>query len=179
MLRRVREVGPALWVPVTWGFVAAAHVGVVGTHPVLVAHGVMLTMLVGFVGLSWTEMGRGVLEAWRLVILVGIPVTAAGLIGLLLTPPATQLLVVSLVGWMLLPAPALWYTATVSAAEGEQGAARVNHLAAGTTVAGVAAYSVALLVGGVATPTPTAGLLGIALVGLGQTIGIVDAVVRY
>jgi hypothetical protein len=179
MFRRVREVGPALWVPLAWGFVAAAHLELVGDWLVYVALVVMLAMLVGFLALSWDEMASGALRAWRYVILVGIPVTAAGIAGLFTYPHETDLLVVSLLGWMLLPAPAFWDTAARSAAAGEEQGALVNRVAAGLTVFGAAAYAVGLLVGGLDSPTTSAALLGLAGVGLGQTVGIVDAVVRY
>lgn len=179
MLRRVREVGPALWVPLAWGFAAAAHLELVGDYPLLVAHLVMLAMLVGFVVLSWREMASGALRAWRRVVLVGIPVTAAGAVGLWLDPPLPALMAVAVVGWMLLPIPAFWDTARRSAAARQPTGAAVNRLAAALSIFGAAAYGVALLVGGLEQPTTTASMLGLLGVGLGQTLGIVDAVVRY
>ena len=68
----------------------------------------------------------GVLRAWRLVTLAGVPVTAAGLVGSLDAPVDGRLLAVPLVGWMLLPAPAFWHTAATSAGAGDSRAAFVN-----------------------------------------------------
>ncbi|PSQ05394.1 hypothetical protein BRC97_09150 [Halobacteriales archaeon QS_6_71_20] len=119
MFRRVRETAPAGLVPAAWAFAIAGHLGLVGERPVLIAHVVMVVLLVAFVVLSWGDMRRGVLRAWRLVILAGIPVTLAG----------------------------------------------------------VGAYLAALAVG--TAPSASSRIAGLALVGVGQTVGIVDAAARY
>ncbi|MFC7068992.1 hypothetical protein [Halobaculum lipolyticum] len=175
MFRRIRETVPAALVPLAWTFAIAAHLGAIGRRPVLIGHLVMDVLLVLFVVLSWTDMREGVLRAWRGVILAGIPVTLAGTLGLLVVtwPLSAPLRAVSVVGWTLLPAPALLSTGRESV-----GSARtVNYAAAALSVAGAAAY-LAGLVGG-AAPDATVRLAGLALVGVGQTAGIVDAVVRY
>ncbi|SHH23462.1 hypothetical protein [Halobaculum gomorrense] len=175
MFRRTRETAPAGLVPLAWGFAIAAHLGLVADRPVLVAHLVMDALLVAFVALSWADMGAGVLRAWRLVILAGIPVTLAGTVGLLVAPdPASSLLVaVSVVGWTLLPVPALWYTGREAA--GTAGA--VNYAAATLSLAGAVGYVAALAAG--AVPDSSLRIAGLAFVGVGQTVGIVDAAVRY
>lgn len=174
MFRRVRETAPAGLVPAAWAFAIAGHLGLVGERPVLIAHVVMVVLLVAFVVLSWGDMRRGVLRAWRLVILAGIPVTLAGVAGALASPPAAApLLAVSLVGWAVLPAPALWYTGREST-----GTARtVDRTAAALSLAGVGAYLAALAVG--TAPSASSRIAGLALVGVGQTVGIVDAAARY
>ncbi|MFC7137257.1 hypothetical protein [Halobaculum litoreum] len=175
MFRRIRETAPAGLVPLAWAFAVAAHLGAVGDRPVLIAHLVMDALLVLFVVLSWTDMRTGVLRAWRTVILVGIPVTLAGTAGLLAPGLGTTPLLVSVVGWMLLPAPALWYTARASA-----GTARpVNRAAAALSLVGAAVYLAGVFVGGPTDPLLALAVPGLALVGVGQTAGIVDAVVRY
>lgn len=175
MFRRTRETAPAGLVPLAWGFTIAAHLGLVADRPILIAHLVMDVLLVAFVGLSWADMATGVLRAWRLVILAGTPVTLAGTVGLLVAtdPGSSPLVAASVVGWTLLPVPALWYTGRESA-----GTARtVNYAAAALSLAGAAVYGGALAAGAV----PESGLrvAGLALVGVGQTVGIVDAAVRY
>jgi len=174
VFRRVRETAPAGLVPLAWAFAIAAHRGVVGERPVLIAHAVMVVLLVAFVVFSWGDMREGVLRAWRLVILAGIPVTLAGVAGALASPPAAApLLAASVVGWALLPAPALWYTGGES-----PGTARtVNRVAAALSLAGVAVYLAALAVG--TAPSASPRVAGLALVGVGQTVGIVDAALRY
>jgi hypothetical protein len=169
VFRRARESGPALLVPLAWTLVVAARLEVVADRPLLVAHAVMVALLVAFVVLSWREMATGVLRAWRGVILAGVPVTVAGTVGLLRVPPEPTLLAVSLYGWMLLPAAGLAYTATreVTVAWPYAGGAAA-------CVLGALVHAVAP--GTVGAPGVVAGL---ALVGAGQTAGIVDAVVRY
>lgn len=169
MFRRVRETAPAGLVPLAWTFAVVAHLGLVGERPVLIAHLVMDVLLVAFVALSWGDMAEGVLRAWRTVILVGIPVTLAGTAGLLGPSPNATLLAVSVVGWTLLPAPALWYTGRASS-----GSARtVNYAAAALSAVGAVVYLAGLLTG---LPWLVPGLV---VVGAGQTAGIVDAVLRY
>jgi hypothetical protein len=169
VFRTLRESGPAVLVPLAWTLVVAAHLGLVADRPLLVAHVVMTTLLVAFVVLSWHEMSTGVLRAWRAVILAGVPVTLAGTVGLLRASPDTALLGVSLYGWMLLPAAGLAYTGTRDVA-----VAWPYTGGAAACVLGVLVYAVA------PASVGTAGVVaGVALVGAGQTAGIVDAVVRY
>ncbi|MFC6785998.1 hypothetical protein [Halobaculum halobium] len=175
MFRRIRETAPAGLVPLAWTFAIAAHLDLVTDRSVLIAHLVMDVLLVAFVVLSWTDMREGVLRAWRTVILAGIPVTLAGTAGLLAPGLGTTPVLASVVGWTLLPVPALVSTARASA-----GSARtVNGAAAALSLAGAAAYLAGVFVGGPADPALGPVVAGLALVGVGQTAGIVDAVVRY
>ncbi|TKX56348.1 hypothetical protein EXE44_15220 [Halorubrum sp. SS7] len=174
----LRENGPALLVPAAWGVAAGAVVGLVSAHALFVAHVVMSVLLVAFVAASWRDMAAGVLRAWKLVILAGTPVTVAGVAGFLARDgaapalaaavPADALLAVAFYGWMLLPAPAFGYTA-LRDPDGRRSA--VHGVAAACSVAGAA---VAALAG-----TPAGVVAGIALVGLGQTAGILAATALY
>ena len=168
----LRENGPALLVPAAWGVAAGAVLGVVSAHALFVAHVVMSVLLVAFVAASWRDMATGVLRAWKLVILAGTPVTLAGVAGFLARDgtalPADALLAVAFYGWMLLPAPAFGYTA-LRDPEGPRSA--VHGVAAACSVAGTA---VAALAG-----SSTGVVAGIALVGLGQTAGILAATALY
>ncbi|MEF8757751.1 MAG: hypothetical protein V5A33_05910, partial [Halobacteriales archaeon] len=107
MLRRLRENGPAVLVPAIWTVVTGAHLGPGSEHTLLVAHVVMSALLVTFVGLSWGDMETGVLRAWRLVILAGVPPALAGTAGLAATPNVDALLWSAVLGWMVVPGPAL------------------------------------------------------------------------
>lgn len=169
MFRRVRETGPALLIPSAWGLVAAAHLGVVTTHPVFVMHAVMSVLLVAFAAASWGEMTSGVLRAWRAVIVAGTPFAVAGLAGFALSNPPTALFALALGGWMLLPAAGFGYTARDLSA----GAWVYAAAAAGCPIgAGLYAY-------GAVTGSGTMQGAGIAVVGVAQTAGIVDAVIRF
>lgn len=168
MLTRLRENGPVVLVPLAWAFVTAAHLGAVSERTLLAAHVVMEILLVAFVTLSWTDMREGVLLAWRRVILGGVPITFAGMAGLLATPSIDALLWVAVVGWMGLPAAGLVYTGQRVDTD-----AWVYTGGGGLSAVGGVVYLLAPALGEVAT------LGGLALVGLGQTAGIVAAVVRY
>jgi hypothetical protein len=174
----LRENGPALLVPAAWGVAAGAVLGAVSAHALFVAHVVMSVLLVAFVAASWRDMAAGVLRAWKLVILAGTPVTLAGVAGFLARDgtaptlaaalPADTLLAVAFYGWMLLPAPAFVYTAL---RDPESRRSIVHAVAAACSVAGAA---LAALAG-----SPTGVVAGIALVGLGQTAGILTATALY
>jgi hypothetical protein len=166
MLRRLRERGPVVLVPLAWTFVAAAHLDVVSSRTLLIAHLVMTALLVAFAALSWHEMRSGVLLAWRRIVTVGVVPAAAGAAGLAATPPVRPLLWVAVVGWMLLPAAGLWYT-------GGRAVRFPGVYRAGGALSALGA--VVYVLGGALGPVATVG--GLVVVGVGQTAGIVAAVV--
>jgi hypothetical protein len=172
VLRRLRENGPVVLVPLAWGFVTAAHRDLVTTHTLLMAHVVMTVLLIAFAALSYGDMREGALYAWWLVIVAGIPFTVAGLAGLLVRSLAQPLLTAAVVGWMLLPAAGLLYTGRLVPA----GEAPLAYTGGGLlSLLGAVVYTVGLFVAG----GSTALLAGLALVGVGQTAGIVAAVAIY
>ncbi|KDS90869.2 hypothetical protein FK85_09085 [Halorubrum saccharovorum] len=171
VFRSLRENGPALLVPAAWLVAAATVLGAVSTHALFVAHVVMSALLVAFVVASWREMGSGVLRAWKLVIVAGTPVTLAGVAGFLalggtlgLRPDA--LLAVSLYGWVLLPAAGFAYTG-----RRVEAGVRIYDLGAACCVAGAVGVALA--------PSSTWTAVALAVVGAGQTVGILDATLRY
>ncbi len=164
MLRPLRENGPALLVPAAWIVAGGAVLDVVSTHALFVMHLVMSVLLVAFVVASWRDMRAGVLAGWRAVILAGTPITLAGVAGLWLA--VELLLAVSLYGWALLPAAGFLFTA------GRVDVGRWVHLGGAVCcVGGVTVVALASSTTGVAA--------GLALVGVGQTAGILDATLRY
>lgn len=169
MFRRVRETGPALLIPAAWGFVVAAHLGVVAGHPIFVMHAVMSSLLVAFAAASWREMGSGVLRGWRTVILAGTPFALAGLAGFLVPAGSTTLFALALGGWMLLPAAGFVYTARRVPEGGWIYAA-----SAGGCLLGAALYA-----GGAVAAVDAGAIAGLLVVGAAQTAGILDAVLRY
>ncbi|WP_435075137.1 hypothetical protein [Halorubrum sp. HHNYT27] len=170
MFRSIRANGPALLVPAAWLVVAAATLDVVSAHTLFVAHVVMSVLLVAFVVASWGDMATGVLRAWKLVILAGTPVTLAGVAGFLAlgdgVVPSNALLAVSLFGWALLPAAGFVHTS-----RRVEAGARIY--AAGAVCCVVGAIAIA------AAPSAAWTAVGLAVVGAGQTAGILDATLRY
>lgn len=152
-------------VPLAWLVVAAAHRGVIGTDAIFVAHLVMAAFIGLFALSGWSEMQRGALRAWRTVLVVGLGVTVAGVLGFWFDEQF--LLAISLIGWMVLPAAGLVYTGWVF-----DSARTVYYLAGTLSAVGAGAYLLSPAVAGVPVSA------GIALVGLGQTIGIADATAR-
>jgi len=169
MFRRAREFGPALLVPFAWTVVTAAHLGVGSDHALFVAHVVMTVLLAGFAITGRADMQEGVLEVWWYVIVVGFVVTLCGLVGIRVETAGRFLQGVALVGWMLLPAVGFVYTGR----RVSDGAWIYLGGAAGCAV-GVLLYAV-----GVVWSADVALLGGLALVGAGQTAGILDAALRY
>jgi len=164
MLQSIRESGPGLLVPLAWLFVAGAELDLVDSRSILIAHLVMATFIAFFLATGWSEMESGALAGWRAVMVVGLGITLAGIAGFLL--PSTPLLATSLVGWTILPAAGLAYTGRLL---GE-----ASTLYFGTAaLSGVGAVVYLLSLSGIGS-----GLVGLGVVGVGQTIGILDAVIR-
>ena len=169
MFDRLWETGPALWIPAAWSVVIAARLELVSARPMFVMHAVMSALLVAFAVASWGEMQSGVLRAWRTVILVGTPFALAGLAGFLVPAWATWLRAAALGGWMLLPAWGFVRTSRV-VTEG----AWIHVASAGGCLLGAGLYA-----GGNIAGIEALRIAGLAVVGVGQTAGILDAVLRY
>lgn len=169
MSNPVRENVPVLLVPSAWGVVGAVHVGMVTERTLMIAHVVMAVMLFLFAVTSWKEMESGVLRVWRAVLAVGFFVTSAGAFGLYGVPLSDVLLSVALYGWMLLPGVGLAYTAR------ESDAPLAYAVGALLSFVGVVVYTAAF----VFPELPHLELTAVALAGVGQTVGIADAVYRY
>jgi hypothetical protein len=169
VLRRLRKNGPVVLVPLAWTFVTAAHLDCVAPRTLLVAHLVMTTIFVVFTAASWPEMRAGVLYAWQLVLVVGTGFTLAGTAALAVS--ATNLVAVMLSAWMLVPAAAFVYTARNVDIDR---APAVYRLAAGLSVAGWVVYFCGPLLS-----LPATAVVGLTLVNVGQTAGIVNAVYQY
>lgn len=170
MLQQLRESGPGLLVPLAWLFVAAADLGVVGSRSIFIAHLVMAAFIAFFLATGWADMSTGALAGWRAVMVVGLGITLAGVAGFFVA--STTLLATSLVGWMLLPAAGLAYTGRLL-----DEAIGVYYASAALGGLGAILYILSLV--GYGGSTGVIGLAGLALVGIGQTVGIVDAVVRF
>jgi len=169
MRRAIREAGPGLLIPLAWVVVGAAHSGVVSARSVFIAHLVMVAFMAFFLTTGWNEMTDRVLQGWRAIIVVGLAITALGAVGFLVPAVATPLWALSLGGWMLLPAIGLAYTGLLLPE-----ATRIYIGSATITFVGAVGYGVAA-VGDI----ELLALAGIAAVGIGQTIGILDAIARY
>lgn len=170
MLRRVRETAPVGLVPLAWGVVAAAHLEAVSTRALFVAHVVMSLLLSAFAALSWADMAAGALRTWRTIIAVGCAVTLAGTAGFLVGEglAAAALWRVSLYSWLVMPGVGLLDT-------GRRGADPpwAYRLAGDVTLLGAATVAV-----GDAVSYGRLLLIGLLLVGLGQTAGIVTAALK-
>jgi len=169
MLRRLRENGPVVLVPLAWTFATAAHLDLLALRTVLIAHLVMDAIIATFTVLSWREMREGVLLVWRRVLVVGLGVTLVGTGALLADPPVEVLLSATVVGWMLVPAAGLVATGR-----------RIDRRPRAYTLGGaLSAVGAAVYVGGVAGPLSTLVLAGLTMANAGQTAGIVAAVYDY
>jgi hypothetical protein len=169
VFRRLRETGPGLLVPLAWTFVTAAHLELVATRTVLIAHVVMTVLLAAFALLSYGDMREGVLRAWLWVIVVGFGVTLVGTASFLVPGPTAAMQTATVVGWLVVPGVALVYTGR---AVETTGATRLYLAAGGLSLAGAVVYLAGSLV-------PVGLLVGLTLGNVGQTAGILHAVVRY
>lgn len=168
MLWELRDAGPVVLVPAAWLAAGAAQLGYLGETGIYIAHLVMAGFITFFAVTGWEEMAEGALRAWRLVLVVGLGLTLAGVAGFLVAGGSDPLLATSLVGWMIVPSLGLVYTGL------QLPDARLIYLAgAGCSLVGAAVF-VATLAGVEDALAPIA----FVLVGLGQTAGIVDASLR-
>jgi hypothetical protein len=170
VFRRLRETGPVLLVPLAWSFVTAAHLELVGDEPVVIAHAVMAVLLAGFAATGYRDMREGVLRVWWWIIVVGLGITLLGGGLLAVGHDTSPLLAVTVVGWMLLPAAGLLYTA-----RRVDRTPMVYVAAAGLSVAGAVAYVPAVL----AADGPTPFAVALTLANVGQTAGIVATAIQY
>lgn len=168
VLRRVRETAPVGLVPAAWTVVTLAHLGTVTEETLLIAHVVMDVLLAAFAALSWSDMTDGALRAWRTVLVGGLVFTLAGTYGLA-TGGNPAVLGLTVYAWMLLPAGALAYTGQLVPPEDGP-----RIYTTGAVLSGVGA--VVYLGTYVGAEIATVG--GLALVGVGQTAGIVNAAVQ-
>lgn len=168
MFRRARAIGPALLVPLAWTVVTGAHLDLVTEHSLFVAHVVMSVLLVGFAATGRADMRDGALLVWWRIVAVGALVTAAGVVGFVVEAAREPLLAVALGGWMVLPAVGFVDTGR----RVDRGGA-VYFLGAAACGLGVLAYA-----SGALGDTEAALVAGLVLVGVGQTAGIFDAVLR-
>lgn len=178
MLRQFRETGPVVLVPLAWIFAVTAYLRLLEPRTVLIALLVMAFLLFAFAVLSWGDMvDHPVLRAWLTVFVVGLGITLAGAYAVA-TEGNELLLWATVTGWMLVPAGALLYTGRMlPAAE----APSVY------TLGGILSIVAAAVMVDVALTGPISSLLvdvdltlvAFVVVGVGQTAGIVNAVVQY
>jgi hypothetical protein len=168
VIRILRERGPVVLIPAAWTAVGATEFEYLSTDGLFIAHLVMAAFIAFFLLTGWSELSRGALRAWRVVLLGGFGLTLAGLSGFLLDQSETVLLATSLFGWMVLPAGGLAYTGRALPE------AKFVYLGGAVlTVFGACVVALAL------AWSITAGFVaGLVLVAVGQTAGILDAARR-
>jgi hypothetical protein len=169
MLRRAREVGPALLVPLAWLFVTAAHLDHVTDHTLFIALVVMAVLLAVFAVTGRFDMRAGTLRVWWAIVVGGFVLTLLGVVGFAADAVSEPLWALSLFGWMLLPAIGFVDTGR-RVVDGSW-----LYLGGATgCILGAMLYGSGLYVSSV-----TVQIVGLVVVGLGQTAGILHAVLRY
>lgn len=164
----LRRFGPVLLIPAAWLTAGSAATGGLRTNGLVIAHVVMAGFIAFFLLTGWRRMDDGALRAWRAVLVGGLAITLAGIAGFVGPVAGSTLRGVSVVGWMVLPAAGLAYTAR------ELPDAAVVY--GGGAVASLA--GAALFVWSLSTPDGPLVWLSFGLVAVGQTAGIVDAARR-
>ncbi len=164
----LRRFGPVALIPAAWITAGAATVGFLRTDGMLIAHLVMVGFIAFFLVTGWRRMADGALRAWRAVLVVGLGLTLTGVAGFIGPVSGPTLRGVSLVGWMVVPAAGLAYTAREL-----PGAAVVYAGGAAMALLGAAVFVWTLASAGQPLVWPSVGL-----VAAGHTVGIVDAARR-
>jgi hypothetical protein len=169
---RVTDVAPAGLVPAAWLLTAAAHTSVASNRTLFVGMLFMDVALLSFAVASLGEMTGAVLPAWQQVIVAGLLATLLGTADMAVSPGANPALPVTMYAWMLLPGVAYLHTGRETTREPHR---QVYLLAAVLSVLGAGVYSIPFLdVAGGSAVT----LAGIAVLGAGQTAGIVVAALQ-
>jgi hypothetical protein len=169
---RVTEIAPAGLVPAAWLLTATAHTSIASNRTLFIGMIVMDAALLLFAVASIGEMTGPVLTAWQGVIVAGLLMTVLGTVDMAISPDANPALPVTLYAWMLLPAVAYLYTGRETTQKPNQ---QVYLGAAVLSIVGAGIYSVPFIdiLGGDAVM-----LTGIAVLGVGQTAGIVVAALQ-
>ena len=167
MSRSLTDVGPAVLVPAAWTVTLLAHVtDLVSRHTLFVALVVMTVLLGAFAVGTREKMAGPVLGIWRGVLVLGFVVTLVGAVDMAVTPAGDPTLPVTLYGWMVLPA--LAYVATAQSVEKPYSTVYLTGSVLSLTGAGTYAFA----------GSTVDAAVGLAVVGIGQTAGIVAAVVQ-
>lgn len=168
MFGTLRRFGPVVLIPAAWIAAGAATVGILQREGMLIAHLVMVAFIAFFLLTGWSLMDRGALRAWRVVLVAGLGLTIAGVAGFVGPVSGPALLGSSLVGWMVLPAAGLAYTAREL-----PDAALVYAGGAAAALLGATVFVWTLVSTGNPIVWPSFGLVAV-----GHTAGIVDAARR-
>ncbi|WP_164471756.1 hypothetical protein [Halosimplex salinum] len=167
MSRSLTDVAPALLVPAAWLVTLGAHVSpLVSRHALFVALCVMTVLLGAFAVGAREQMTGPVLGVWQGVLVLGFLITLVGAVDMAITPGSDPTLAVTLYGWMILPA--LAYVATAGPVE--KPFSTVYLAGAILALSGAGTYALA--------GSTVEAAVGIVVVGLGQTAGIVAAVLQ-
>ncbi len=169
---RVTDVAPAGLVPAAWILTAAAHTSVASNRTLFIGMLFMDAALLAFAVVSTGEMTGPVLPAWRQIIIAGFLMTLLGTVDMAVSPEVNPALPVTLYAWMLLPGVAYLHTGWETTRWPHRG---VYLGAAVLSVLGAGVYSFPFIdiAGGDGVT-----LAGIAVLGIGQTAGIVVAALQ-
>ncbi|RXK49476.1 hypothetical protein [Halorientalis pallida] len=168
----LKDVGPAGLVPAAWVFAAAAVLGLITARTVLIAMVVMDVLLVTFFLTTLSEMNGPVLGAWQRVLAVGAVVNILGTVDLVVTPEADPLSALALYAWIVLPGAA--YVRTWAAMSGPT-YRHVYLVGAALSLVGLGLFAAG---GATLLDDATVAVAGLAVVGVGQTAGIVTAALQ-
>lgn len=167
MHRTVTDVVPAVLVPAAWTLVVLAHGSTLVSRQVLgIALAVMTLLLGAFAVGARDRMTGPVLGLWQGVLVLGFVVTLVGTVDVFVTTRSDPTLVLTLYAWMVLPG--LAYIGTGQSVEAPFGTV---YLGSGiVSLAGAGTYAVA--------GSTVEAAVGLAVVAIGQTAGIVAAVAQ-
>lgn len=165
---RATDLAPAGLVPAAWLVTVGAHASVVSARTLFVALVVMDVLLVAFFLAGRAEMTGPVLRVWLGVLVAGLAVNLVGTADMAFDPTTNPVLPVTLYGWMVFPGLAYLHTGRLVSRRPYR---EIYAGAGALSLVGAAVYAAAH-----AGPLVASGLLwGLAIVGVGQSVGMVTA----
>lgn len=114
MYEKIRDLAPTILIPSAWILTYGATQGYFTDSSVGIAHIIMLSFIAFFVLTGYNRMMSGALLGWLCVLISGFIITLVGTIGFFIDMYGNLPFVTSIFGWMILPSMGLLYTSVKS-----------------------------------------------------------------
>lgn len=114
MYKEFRDLAPTILIPSSWILAYGATQGYFTDLSVGIAHVIMLSFIGFFVLTGYNRMMSGALLGWLCVLISGFIITFVGTLGFFTDTYGNLPFITSIFGWMILPSMGLLYTTVKS-----------------------------------------------------------------